>query len=46
MRKGVTAPGEVAEVDHGLLGRWWGALNERWRRVWGFVITLKFSRMV
>jgi transposase len=46
VRKEVTAPGEVAEVDYGLLGQWYDALNERRRRVWGFVMTLAFSRMV
>jgi hypothetical protein len=46
VRKEVTPLGEVAEVDYGRLGRWWDALNERWRRVWGFVMTLAFSRMI
>jgi hypothetical protein len=45
VRKEVTPPGEVAEVDYGLLGRWEDRLNERTRRVWGFVMILPFSRM-
>ena len=43
--KEVTPPGEVGEVDYGLLGRWEDRLNERTRKVWGFVMVLPFSRM-
>jgi transposase len=43
--KEVTPPGEVAEVDYGLLGRWEDRLNQRTRKVWGFVMVLPFSRM-
>jgi transposase len=46
VRKAVTPAGEVAEVDYGLLGRWEDRLNESGRKVWGFVMTLPFSRMV
>ena len=46
VRKEVTPPGEVAEVDYGLLGRWFDRINDRWRRVWAFVMTLAFSRMI
>ncbi|MGH7685398.1 MAG: IS21 family transposase [Candidatus Dormibacteria bacterium] len=46
VRKEVTPPGEVAEVDYGRLGRWFDAINDRWRTVWAFVMTLAYSRMV
>lgn len=46
VRKEVTPPGEVGEVDWGLLGYWEDRVNQRRRRVWGFVMTLPFSRMV
>lgn len=45
VRKPVTPPGEVAEVDYGLLGRWFDVVTQRYRRVWAFVMTLAFSRM-
>lgn len=33
VRKEVTPPREVAEVDYGRLGRWFDALDDRWRTV-------------
>ncbi len=32
--------GEEAQVDYGLLGRWFDPATERMRRVWGFIIVL------
>ncbi|MGH7722491.1 MAG: IS21 family transposase [Candidatus Dormibacteria bacterium] len=46
VRKEVTPPGEVAEVDYGRLGRWFDTINDRWRTVQAFVMTLAYSRMV
>lgn len=39
-------PGDEAQVDYGLLGRWFDPATERVRRVWGFLMTLSFSRML
>ena len=39
-------PGEEAQVDYGLLGRWFDPATERWRRVWGFIMVLAFSRLM
>ncbi|MEA2931834.1 MAG: hypothetical protein QOI56_619 [Actinomycetota bacterium] len=39
-------PGEEAQVDYGLLGRWLDPATERMRRVWGFVIVLTCSRLM
>jgi len=39
-------PGEEAQVDYGLLGRWFDPATERMRRVWGFVIVLTCSRLL
>ena len=39
-------PGEEAQVDYGLLGRWFDPIEQRWRRVWGFLLVLSFSRMI
>ena len=39
-------PGEEAQVDYGLLGRWFDPVTERMRRVWGFLVVLCFSRML
>ena len=33
-------------MDYGLLGRWFDPATERWRRVWGFIIVLAFSRLM
>jgi transposase len=38
--------GEEAQVDYGLLGRWLDPASGRWRRVWGFIIVLAFSRLM
>jgi hypothetical protein len=38
--------GEEAQVDYGLLGRWFDPATRRWRRVWGFIIVLAFSRLM
>jgi transposase len=38
--------GAEAQVDYGLLGRWFDPATERWRRVWGFIIVLAFSRLM
>ena len=38
--------GEEAQVDYGLLGRWFDPATERWRRVWGFIMVLAFSRLM
>lgn len=37
-------PGEVAEVDFGLLGLWLDPVRQRPRRVYGLLVTLCFSR--
>jgi transposase len=39
-------PGAEAQVDYGLLGRWFDPGEKRWRRVWGFIIVLAFSRLM
>lgn len=39
-------PGDEAQVDYGLLGRWFDPVTQRMRRVWGFLMTLCFSRML
>jgi hypothetical protein len=39
-------PGEEAQVDYGLLGRWFDPVSERWRRVQGFIMVLVFSRLM
>jgi len=38
------AAGEEAQVDYGYLGRWLDPATGRFRRVWGFVMVLAFSR--
>ena len=38
--------GEEAQVDYGLLGRWFDPGDRRLRRVWGFIMVLAFSRMM
>jgi hypothetical protein len=39
-------PGAEAQVDYGLLGRWFDPDAQRWRRVWGFIMVLAFSRLM
>jgi len=39
-------PGEEAQVDYGLLGRWFDPAAGRMRRVWGFLMVLVYSRMM
>lgn len=39
-------PGDEAQVDYGLLGRWFDPIASRWRRVWGFIMVLSFSRLM
>jgi hypothetical protein len=39
-------PGDEAQVDYGLLGRWQDPVSGRVRRVWGFVMVLAFSRLI
>ena len=38
--------GEEAQVDYGLLGRWFDPVGQRWRRVQGFIMVLAFSRLM
>jgi len=38
--------GEEAQVDYGLLGRWFDPDTGRLRRVWGFLMVLSFSRLL
>ncbi|GAC1600800.1 MAG: IS21 family transposase [Acidimicrobiales bacterium] len=38
--------GEEAQVDYGLLGRWFDPVTERMRRVWGFLLVLTYSRLM
>lgn len=38
--------GEEAQVDYGLLGRWFDPVTQRTRKVWGFIMVLSFSRML
>jgi transposase len=37
-------PGEEAQIDYGYLGRWFDQGQQRWRRVWAFVMVLAYSR--
>lgn len=39
-------PGEEAQVDYGLLGRWRDPATGRVRRVWGFLMVLACSRLM
>ncbi len=39
-------PGDEAQVDYGLLGRWADPVTGRMRRVWGFIIVLTCSRLL
>jgi transposase len=39
-------PGEEAQVDYGLLGRWLDPTSGRVRRVWGFLMVLTCSRLL
>jgi len=39
-------PGEEAQVDYGLLGRWVDPATGKVRRVWGFIMVLAFSRLM
>jgi len=39
-------PGEEAQVDYGLLGRWLDPATQRMRRVWGFIMVLACSRLL
>lgn len=39
-------PGEEAQVDYGLLGRWADPASGRMRRVWGFLLVLTCSRLL
>jgi hypothetical protein len=39
-------PGDEAQVDYGLLGRWSDPVSGRVRRVWGFIIVLSCSRLL
>ncbi len=38
--------GEEAQVDYGLLGRWFDPVSQRVRRVQGFIIVLVYSRLM
>jgi transposase len=38
--------GEEAQVDYGLLGRWFDPAAQRMRRVWGFIMVLTASRLM
>jgi len=38
--------GEEAQVDYGLLGRWFDPAAGRMRRVWGFIMVLTASRLM
>ena len=44
--RGATAPGDEAQVDYGLLGRWVDPVSGRSRKVWGFIIVLVYSRLM
>lgn len=39
-------PGQEAQVDYGLLGRWYDPAASAWRRVWAFVMVLAASRFM
>lgn len=39
-----TGPGKQAQVDWGEFGRIWDGAEARWRKVYGFVFTLGYSR--
>jgi hypothetical protein len=38
--------GDEAQVDYGLLGRWFDPAAGRMRRVWGFILVLTYSRLM
>jgi transposase len=38
--------GDEAQVDYGLLGRWFDPVAQRMRRVWGFMMVLAYSRLM
>lgn len=38
--------GHEAQVDYGLLGRWFDPTSQRMRRVWGFLMVLTCSRLL
>jgi transposase len=40
------APGDEAQVDYGLLGRWLDPKTGRVRRAWAFIMVLSFSRLL
>lgn len=42
----VPPPGEEAQVDYGLLGRWRDPVTQRMRKVWGFIMVLCCSRLL
>ncbi|MCA4135727.1 IS21 family transposase [Arthrobacter sp. M4] len=44
--KPLSAPGELGEVDYGLLGNWRDPDTGRGHRVWAFVLTLPFSKQL
>lgn len=46
VRKPVTLPGEVAEVDYGRMGLWFDPINGKQRIMQAFVMTLVYSRRV
>jgi len=39
-------PGDEAQVDYGMLGRWADPVSGRVRRVWAFIMVLAFSRLM
>ena len=39
-------PGDEAQVDYGLLGRWSDPVTGRVRRIWAFIMVLSFSRLM
>ncbi len=44
LRREESAPGEVAEVDFASLGLWWDPVAGRRRRLYVFVLVLRYSR--
>lgn len=46
VRKPPTKPGEVAEVDYGLMGMWLDPIAQKLRRMYAFIMTLPMSGQI
>jgi transposase len=41
-----TPPGQVAQIDYGMMGTWTDPVTGRARRVWAWICVLRYSRMM